>query len=92
MDKQPSNQAMNVARKRKKSLRKPRGLKGETNRTWGEVIKEATLEQIQRRETDCNLLYGDSAKHQPRRIYHSEEEVHYMDHEANPEMNSTTSD
>ena len=43
------------------------------------VINDATLEQLDMRESYCNLAYAGHSKYQPRRV-DSEDEVVYMDH------------
>ena len=48
----------------------------------GGIIKKATLEQLDKRESDCILFSVEDTKYQPRRIDLEEGGVHYLDHEG----------
>ena len=52
----------------------------EEKRQWGGIIDEARLEQLERRESDCNLPYIDDTKNRPRRMYAGEGGLYFMDH------------
>ena len=59
-----------------------RGLKTFRAICWGRLFSDALREQVERRESDCNLMERCNQSEQPRRFYYGEDEIYYMDHQG----------
>ena len=65
--------------KERRAWRTMRGLDMTCMRSWGQVFKQATNEQLDVREINDAM----AVEYKPRRIHFSESEIYYMDHQGN---------
>ena len=66
--------------KERNAWRKKREITHENVLSWGEIFKQATEQELDKREFDCNET---SFEFHPRRVYVDEKEIYHLDQQGN---------
>ena len=63
---------------KRRAWRESKGLRSTHQNPWAQIIKQATKEQLDKREANSDL---EAIEYQTRRIHFSEPEIYHMGHE-----------